>query len=113
MTVAAALPSNRFRPRKLKNSEHFGILLDSGLCAWDPVNPTRRKQTMRINQLGKTRRPYSFRPRLEVLEGRTLLTTVTVDRLTDNDPSHGGEGGNGMGDLRWCIVQSVSGGGRA
>jgi hypothetical protein len=48
-----------------------------------------------------------FRPHLEVLEDRTLLTTVTVDRLTDNNPTGGGEGGNDRGDLRWCVVESV------
>jgi hypothetical protein len=30
-----------------------------------------------------------------------------VDRLADNKPAGGGEGGNGMGDLRWCVVESV------
>jgi hypothetical protein len=44
--------------------------------------------------------------RLEALEDRTLLSVVVVDRLTDNNPGGAGEGGNGMGDLRWCIVQS-------
>jgi hypothetical protein len=42
-----------------------------------------------------------------MLESRTLLTTVTVDRLTDNNPTGGGEGGNGMGDLRWCVEESL------
>ncbi len=45
--------------------------------------------------------------RLEVLEDRTLLSVVTVDRLTDNKPFGGGEGGSGMGDLRWCVIESL------
>jgi hypothetical protein len=50
----------------------------------------------------------TYHPRLETLEDRTLLSVVTVDRLTDNNPpGGGGEGGNGMGDLRWCIVESL------
>src|SRR6516162_6257632 len=51
--------------------------------------------------------PRSYRPRLEPLESRTLLSVCTVDRLTDNNPTGGGEGGNGMGDLRWCVVESL------
>jgi hypothetical protein len=44
---------------------------------------------------------------LELLESRTLLSVVTVDRLTDDNPSGGGQGGNGMGDLRWCVIESL------
>jgi hypothetical protein len=53
------------------------------------------------------RRPLFCRPQLEQLENRTLLSVCTVDRLTDNNPSGGGEGGNGMGDLRWCAIESL------
>jgi hypothetical protein len=53
------------------------------------------------------RRPVPCRPSLEMLESRTLLTVVTVDRLTDNASGSGGEGGNGMGDLRWCVEESL------
>jgi hypothetical protein len=42
-----------------------------------------------------------------VLEDRSLLSTVTVNVLTDNNPTGGGQGGNGMGDLRWCILESL------
>jgi hypothetical protein len=49
----------------------------------------------------------SFRPRLEILETRTLLSVCTVDRLTDNAPTTGGEGDNGRGDLRWCVIESL------
>jgi hypothetical protein len=54
------------------------------------------------------RRPRPYRPRLEVLESRTLLSVCTVDRLTDNNPNGGGEGNGGLGDLRWCVVESLS-----
>jgi predicted outer membrane repeat protein len=40
---------------------------------------------------------------LEELEGRSLLSTFTVDRLTD-----GGEGSNLTGDLRYCITQATN-----
>jgi hypothetical protein len=53
------------------------------------------------------RLPHSYRPRLELLESRTLLSVCTVDRLTDNNPTGGGEGGNGTGDLRWCAIESL------
>ena len=46
---------------------------------------------------------------LEPLESRTLLSTCTVDRLTDNNPAGGGEGGSGTGDLRYCITQATDG----
>src|SRR6516162_5438683 len=52
-------------------------------------------------------RRQSATPRLEVLEDRSLLSTVTVNVLTDNNPTGGGQGGNGMGDLRWCILESL------
>jgi hypothetical protein len=50
-----------------------------------------------------------FRPRLEILEARTLLSVCTVDRLTDNNPAGGGEGSNGMGDLHYCIARAADG----
>jgi hypothetical protein len=49
-------------------------------------------------------RPGSYRPRLEFLEARTLLSTYTVDRLTDT-----GDGSGSMGDLRYCITNAMSG----
>src|SRR6266849_291895 len=48
-----------------------------------------------------------FRPKLEILEERTLMSVCTVDRLTDNNPAGGGEGDNGRGDLRWCVIESL------
>jgi hypothetical protein len=44
---------------------------------------------------------------LEALEPRTLLSTCTVDRLTDNNPNSGGEGSGTSGDLRWCLTESL------
>ena len=60
-----------------------------------------------FGSLKSTRLPRSYRPRVEPLESRTLLSVCTVDRLTDNNPTGGGEGGHGMGDLRWCVVESL------
>ena len=50
------------------------------------------------------RRVASFRPFMEVLEDRNLLSTYTVDHLTD-DPV--GEGLNGS--LRYCITHAADG----
>jgi hypothetical protein len=44
---------------------------------------------------------------LEALETRNLLSTCTVDRLTDNNPNSGGEGSGTSGDLRWCVTESL------
>jgi hypothetical protein len=46
----------------------------------------------------------SFRPRVEALESRVLLSVCTVDRLTDL-----GEGSGMAGDLRYCITQAQDG----
>jgi hypothetical protein len=46
-------------------------------------------------------RPRSCRPRVEVLEARTLLSVYLVDRLTDT-----GAGVGLAGDLRYCITQA-------
>jgi hypothetical protein len=48
--------------------------------------------------------PIPFRPRLEILEDRTLLSVCTVDRLTDL-----GQGTGLTGDLRYCITQAQNG----
>src|SRR5262245_60770626 len=45
-----------------------------------------------------------FRPLLEALEGRTLLSVCVVDRPTD-----AGEGKDMRGDLRYCITEATSG----
>src|SRR5262245_25682197 len=54
------------------------------------------------------RRPASvaplFRPRLEVLETRTLLSTYTVDHLVDD-----GNGTGFSGDLRYCMTNALDG----
>jgi hypothetical protein len=44
------------------------------------------------------------RPLLEILEGRTLLSTYTVNALTDS-----GAGSGLTGDLRYCITNATSG----
>src|SRR5688500_2685497 len=48
------------------------------------------------------RRP--FRPAVEALEARALLSAYTVDRLTD-----AGQGTALAGDLRYCITQAQNG----
>src|SRR6266852_5738288 len=45
--------------------------------------------------------PIPFRPRLEILEDRTLMSVCTVDRLTD-----AGQGSGLTGDLRYCMEQA-------
>jgi hypothetical protein len=49
-------------------------------------------------------RRSSFRPDIEILEARTLLSVFTVDRLTDT-----GEGSQLTGHLRYCLTQATSG----
>src|SRR5262249_54063287 len=68
----------------------------------------RKTTTHPVPGSWRDRRRRLYRPRLEALESRTLLSVCTVDRLTDNQPAGGGEGGNGMGDLRWCVIESLS-----
>jgi Calx-beta domain len=50
------------------------------------------------------RQRASFRPRLEALEERSLLSTFTVNSLTDT-----GTGSGLTGDLRYCIANATSG----
>ena len=52
---------------------------------------------------GRRRCPL-YRPVLEILEDRLLLSVFTVDRLTDT-----GDGANLAGDLRYCITQAADG----
>ncbi len=68
-----------------------------------PRNPPVRK----VCRCKPSRKEPNSRLVLEPLESRTLLSVCTVDRLTDNNPAGGGEGGNGMGDLRWCAIESL------
>ncbi len=50
------------------------------------------------------RQRAGFRPRLEALEDRSLLSTFTVNSLTDT-----GTGSGLTGDLRYCIANATSG----
>jgi hypothetical protein len=56
-----------------------------------------------------TRNVRAYRPRLEILEIRDLLSTYLVDRLSDNNPNGGGEGSDLAGDLRYCITNAATG----
>ena len=53
---------------------------------------------------GTSRCQRLYRPLLEGLEDRTLLSLYTVDRLTDT-----GDGSGGAGDLRYCVSQATDG----
>jgi len=53
---------------------------------------------------GIRRRLRSFLPLLDILEDRTLLSTYTVNSLTDS-----GTGSRLTGDLRYCITKATSG----
>ena len=50
------------------------------------------------------RKVRAYRPRLEVLESRTLLSTYLVDHLADD-----GVGSGLNGSLRYCITNAVDG----
>jgi predicted outer membrane repeat protein len=49
-------------------------------------------------------RLVSSRPSVEMLEDRNLLSTCTVDRLTDL-----GQGSEQAGDLRYCVINAANG----
>jgi hypothetical protein len=51
-------------------------------------------------------RPWSYRPRLEALETRQLLSSFTVVLATDNGGSAGQQVTATSGDLRYCIEQA-------
>lgn len=63
----------------------------------------------KVSRRKMSRKEPNARLVLEPLESRTLLSVCTVDRLSDNNPAAGGEGGNGTGDLRYCITQAADG----
>jgi hypothetical protein len=62
-----------------------------------PARPRRLVPSVR-------RRARAVRPLLEVLEDRALLSTYTVDALTDT-----GAGSGLTGDLRYCVTNATSG----
>src|ERR1700687_174745 len=63
-------------------------------------------RSTRVATKDRSKRARTFRPRLEVLEDRQLLSTFTVVLATDN----GGPGGQKVsattGDLRYCVEQA-------
>jgi hypothetical protein len=84
------------------NCSQFLFLIPELVSVWEAP-------MMKLRSLYADRAKYQcparcYRPRLEILETRELPSTCTVDRLTDNN-----EGGNGMGDLRYCITNATDG----
>ncbi len=61
----------------------------------------------------RRRTPKAHAPRarlfLEPLEARDLLSAYLVDRLTDVNPTSGGEGSDLTGDLRYAMTNAQSG----
>jgi len=53
---------------------------------------------------GPARRVRAYRPRLEALESRTLLSNYVVDHLADD-----GVGSGLYGSLRYCITHAWDG----
>lgn len=69
------------------------------------------KPARSVKRSAHLRRP-TFRPSLEVLEDRTLLTAYMVTLATDADADNGGQKANvgaNSGDLRWCLTQANTG----
>lgn len=62
---------------------------------------SRRRPVQRFAFASRPDQHHRRRPVLEVLEGRALLATFTVNSLGD-----AGTGSNGAGDLRYCINQA-------
>jgi hypothetical protein len=75
------------------------MLFSSWLRNWkrSTTSACRRTQT-------SSRQRARFRPRLESIEDRTLLSTYVVDSLTDT-----GAGSGLSGDLRYCMINATSG----
>jgi hypothetical protein len=74
--------------------------LFEALSTRSPRTPARLRQ--RSPEGGRHSR--SFRPHLDVLEDRQLLSAYTVNALTDT-----GAGSGPAGDLRYCITNATSG----
>jgi hypothetical protein len=70
----------------------FRSLLDARLARTSRTPVSRSRCVQRV------------RPLLEILEDRTLLSTYTVDALTDT-----GTGSGHTGDLRYCLTHATSG----
>src|SRR5262249_41502212 len=62
-----------------------------------------------LRSLARVSRLRPYRPRLEPLEDRSLLSACTVDRLSDNNPAGGGGGTALAADLRYCIANAGDG----
>src|SRR5262249_47979191 len=85
-----------------------------GLRAWDDVPSLYRRplvqrrllMTRTFSASRLRRRATHYRPRLEALEDRNLLSIFPVDRLPDAGPTGGGVGSGLAGDLRYCINQA-------
>jgi hypothetical protein len=81
------------------------LLHDSGLgIRITPAGPSRRTHLLR--RRARTPRASAWRPRLDLLEDRRLLSTFTVNSTGD-----AGTGSGLVGDLRYCITQANSAGG--
>jgi len=87
------------------------ITLTKGIPMWfrslsgSPFARTARTPAGQRHPAPKGRRsPSSFRPRLDILEDRTLLSSYMVNSLTDT-----GAGSGLTGDLRYCITHGTSG----
>jgi hypothetical protein len=75
------------------------MLFWNSLSRW--IRPRAVRRSGRPHGPGPGR-PRSWRPRLQVLEDRTLLSTYLVDRLTDS-----GAGSGLTGDLRYAITHAM------
>jgi hypothetical protein len=87
------------------NCSQFLFLIPELVSVWEA--PMMKLRSLYADRAKYERPARCYRPRLECLETRDLPSTCTVDRLTDNNPGSGGEGGNGAGDLRWCVIEST------
>jgi len=70
--------------------------------SWFSGDATRRRAPATASR--------SYRPVLEALEDRTLLTLYLVNALTDSSPATGGAGSGTVGDLRYALTHANSNG---
>ncbi len=88
-------------------ASHFAVPLEEHVMRWSHLLSSfgHARRRLRVCHPA-TRSAVSFRPQLEVLEDRHLLSTFTVVLATDNGGPSGQKVSATTGDLRYCVEQA-------